>query len=164
MFALSRTAVSNSIAEKRNPLKKAKPSREKGIPITAPAYCMNWGHKRPSSNDRTVPDTAPTAKRMVVPLAQRLANRRYAVSPVARNLHSAMVIIRGNATPMTAKMMWKAKIFPFGNGPLQGCPYNLTSVLVILVPVAPGLTPRAKRLPIDNLSQWRDSYLTRMFD
>src|ERR1700752_5548809 len=73
---------------------------------------MNWGHKRPSSNDRTVPDTAPTAKRMVVPLAQRLANRRYAASPVARNLHSAMVIIRGSATPMTAKMMWKAKDIP----------------------------------------------------
>jgi hypothetical protein len=41
---------------------------------------------------------------------------------------------------------------------------HLTSVLVILVRVAPGLAPRAKGLPIDNLSQWRDSYLTRMFD
>jgi hypothetical protein len=44
--------------------------------------------------------------------AQRLANRRYAASPVARNLHSAMVIISGNATPMTAKMIWKAKDIP----------------------------------------------------
>jgi len=40
-----------------------------------PAYCMNCGHNRPSSNERTVPDTAPTAKRIVVPFAQRLANR-----------------------------------------------------------------------------------------
>ena len=33
---------------------------------------MKCGHSSPSSNDSTVPETAPTAKRMPVPLASRL--------------------------------------------------------------------------------------------
>ena len=37
---------------------------------------MKWGHSSPSSKDSTVPDTAPTANRIAVPLAQRLASSR----------------------------------------------------------------------------------------
>src|ERR1700689_4421915 len=93
-------------------VKKAKPSNENGIPITAPACCINCGHRRPSSKDRTVPEIAPTAKRMVVPFAQRFASKRYARSPVDLHRHSEMVIIKGNETPMAAKMMWNAKDMP----------------------------------------------------
>ena len=42
--------------------------------MTPPANDMNVGHKRPSSKDRTVPETAPTAKRTDVPFAQRRAS------------------------------------------------------------------------------------------
>jgi hypothetical protein len=35
---------------------------------------MNDGQRRPSSKERTVPETAPTAKRMAVPFAQRRAS------------------------------------------------------------------------------------------
>ncbi len=37
---------------------------------------MNRGHRSPSSKESTVPETAPTAKRTAVPLAQRLARSR----------------------------------------------------------------------------------------
>ena len=43
-------------------MKKAKPSAENGTPITAPAWRMNSGQSRPSSNESVVPDTAPIAK------------------------------------------------------------------------------------------------------
>ena len=89
-------------------VKKAKPSSENGIPMMAPAYFMNSGHSRLSSNDSTVPDTAPTANRMAVPLAQRLASSRYVESPVVCQRCSASTMRAGMATPMAAKMMWNA--------------------------------------------------------
>ena len=57
-------------------VKKAKPSKEKGMPIIAPAFSIKPGHNKPSSKDNTVPDTAPTAKRTAVPRAQRLLRSR----------------------------------------------------------------------------------------
>ena len=54
-------------------VKNANPSSENGIPMIGPANSMNRGHRSPSSNDSTVPDTAPTANRIAVPFAQRLA-------------------------------------------------------------------------------------------
>ena len=57
-------------------VKKAKPSSENGMPMIAPAKAMNRGHSRPSSKESTVPETAPTANRMAVPLAQRRASSR----------------------------------------------------------------------------------------
>src|SRR5258708_40324166 len=80
--------------------------------MTAPAYCINRGHKRPSSKDRTVPEIAPTAKRMVVPFAQRFASKRETGSPVDLHRHSEIVIIKGNETPIVAQMMWNAKHIP----------------------------------------------------
>jgi hypothetical protein len=41
-----------------------------------PANSMNPGQSSPSSKDSTVPETAPTAKRIAVPLAHRLARSR----------------------------------------------------------------------------------------
>jgi len=57
-------------------VKNANPSRENGIPMIGPAYSMKRGQRRPNSNDRTVPETAPTAKRIAVPRAHRLASSR----------------------------------------------------------------------------------------
>ncbi len=65
-------------------VKNAKPSSANGRPITAPEIRMNSGHSSPSSNDSTVPETAPTANRIAVPLAHRLASSRSTGSPVRR--------------------------------------------------------------------------------
>ena len=56
--------------------KNAKPSSENGMPMIGPGERMKRGHSSPSSNDSTVPDTAPTANRIAVPLAQRFASSR----------------------------------------------------------------------------------------
>src|SRR2546427_1088883 len=76
--------------------------------MISPAHFMNPGHKSPSSKDRTVPETAPMAKRMAVPVAQRLANAKETASLVRSQRHSASAIMKGMATPIDAKIMWKA--------------------------------------------------------
>jgi hypothetical protein len=45
-------------------------------------------------------EIAPTAKRLVVPFAQRFASNRYAGSPVDLHRHSAIVIINGKEMPI----------------------------------------------------------------
>ena len=42
-------------------VKKANPSSDRGMPTMGPARSMNPGNNNPSSNERTVPETAPTA-------------------------------------------------------------------------------------------------------
>src|SRR5512135_1730608 len=93
-------------------VKNAKPSSENGIPMIAPANRMNAGQSRPSSNDSTVPDTAPTAKRIAVPRAQRLARSRWMGSPERRQRRSATTMRTGIAIPTTAKTMWNASDIP----------------------------------------------------
>ena len=66
---------------------------------------MKRGHNSPSSNDNTVPETAPTAKRIAAPLAHRCARILYVSSPVRIHSNSATTIINGRATPMAAKTM-----------------------------------------------------------
>jgi len=56
--------------------KNAVPSHEKGMPIIGPACFINSGHNKPSSNDKTVPDTAPTAKKIATPFDQALVMSR----------------------------------------------------------------------------------------
>src|SRR5215204_5881723 len=68
---------------------------------------MKPGHNNPSSNERTVPETAPTANSTAVPFAHRCARSRYARSPVRRHRHSASTISRGMAIPISANTMWK---------------------------------------------------------
>src|SRR5512134_4012527 len=89
--------------------KKANPSRAKGRPMIAPANDMKRGHNSPSSKERTVPETAPTANRTAVPRAQRLASSRNTGFPVRRCAASAMTMRRGIPIPATAKTIWKAK-------------------------------------------------------
>src|SRR2546425_6348400 len=43
-------------------VKNANPSSENGMPMIGPANSMNRGHRSPSSNDSTVPDTAPRSE------------------------------------------------------------------------------------------------------
>jgi hypothetical protein len=62
-------------------VKNAKPSSAKGRPTTSPKVRMKVGQSRPSSKESTVPETAPTAKRMLVPLAMRRDSSRHAGSP-----------------------------------------------------------------------------------
>ncbi len=54
--------------------KKAKPSIANGRPITSPKRPIQRGHRMPNSNDRIVPDTAPTAKSTPITLAHRRAS------------------------------------------------------------------------------------------
>jgi hypothetical protein len=69
-------------------------------------------YSRNSQSSTAVPEIAPTAKRMVVPFAQRFASKRWTGSPVDLHRHSEIVIIKGNETPIVAKMMWNAKDIP----------------------------------------------------
>jgi hypothetical protein len=88
-------------------VKKANPSSENGIPMIAPAAAMKRGQRRPSSKESTVPETAPTAKRIAVPFAHRFAKSRATASPVRSHRHSATAMSAGIPIPTTAKMMWK---------------------------------------------------------
>src|SRR2546423_249484 len=89
-------------------VKKANPSSEKGMETSGPACFMKVGKRRPSSKERTVPDTAPTAKRTAAPFDQRFARSRYSGSRVRSQRSSASTIRSGSAIPIAAKTMWKA--------------------------------------------------------
>src|SRR5215208_5386914 len=89
-------------------VKNANPSSENGIPMIGPANAMKLGQRSPSSKESTVPDTAPTANRIAVPFAHRLASSRYAGSPVRCHRRSATTISAGIPIPMTANTMWNA--------------------------------------------------------
>ena len=88
--------------------KNANPSSEKGIPMIAPACSMKPGQSKPSSNESTVPETAPTANKMAVPFAHLLQRSRYTGCFVRRYIPSAMAISSGIPIPNAAKTMWKA--------------------------------------------------------
>src|SRR6266480_4303366 len=83
-------------------MKKAKPSAEKGNPKIAPENAMNRGHRRPSSNDSVVPDTAPIAKRIPNALDQRRARLSQTSSLVRSHRPSATSMSSGRPTPSTA--------------------------------------------------------------
>ena len=50
------------------------PSSANAIPKTSPKVAMNCGHSSPNSNDKIVPVTTPTAKRISATFDQRLAS------------------------------------------------------------------------------------------
>ena len=54
--------------------KKKMPSMPNRIPKTSPNFPVNAGHRRPNSNDSTVPVTAPTANVTAATLDQRRAS------------------------------------------------------------------------------------------
>src|SRR5438034_6782654 len=88
--------------------KNAKPSRANGIPKIGPANAMKPGHSRPSSNESTVPETAPPANRIAVPRAHRWARASAASSFLQSQSASAMAMSTGMPMPIAANTMWKA--------------------------------------------------------
>src|ERR1035438_1318131 len=75
--------------------------------MIAPACSMNFGQSKPNSNDRTVPDTAPIAKKIATPRDHAFARSRYTCFPVFIHLNSATNISQGIVIPIQAKTMWK---------------------------------------------------------
>ncbi len=71
---------------------------------------MNFGQSSPISKERTVPVTAPTAKRTAAALDHSFASRIASSSPCLRPRYSAISIIAGRATPMHDRMMWKPSV------------------------------------------------------
>lgn len=57
-------------------MKNAKPSVVNGNPHTPPYRCIRPSQRIPISNDRIVPDTAPTANSTPIARAQRRASNR----------------------------------------------------------------------------------------
>src|SRR5579862_4927263 len=90
--------------------KKKIPSIANGIPYAAPKRPIRPGHSKPISNDRIVPETAPTAKVTAMIRVQRRARRRASASScrIARQLAISRIV--GKATPRQARMMWKPRV------------------------------------------------------
>ncbi len=86
------------------------PSTANGIPYAAPNCPMSPGQRSPSSNERTVPDTAPTAKVTATMLDQWRAKSRASASPRRWPRASAISIIARNATPRQARTMWNPRV------------------------------------------------------
>ena len=61
--------------------KKNSPSTANGMPYAAPKVPMSRGHSSPSSNDSTVPETAPTANRTAATCDHRRASSSAVSSP-----------------------------------------------------------------------------------
>jgi len=64
--------------------KKENPSSVNPRPKTLPKFCIQAGHSSPSSKDRMVPVTTPTANSASMIRDQRRASTRYRSSPVRR--------------------------------------------------------------------------------
>ena len=90
--------------------KKKKPSIVNANPITGPKVCMKAGHSKPSSNDNTVPDTAPAANNTAKALDQRIAMICHRRSPVLAQRHSANNISTGSPTPRQATTMCQPRV------------------------------------------------------
>ena len=80
-------------------VKKAKPSIPKARPNTEPKVARKFGHSNPSSKDRIVPVTTPTANSTSMTFDQRWARSRYVRSPVRSHSPSTNSTIAGNAMP-----------------------------------------------------------------
>src|ERR1700694_127205 len=85
---------------------------------------MKPGQSRPSSKLSTVPDTAPTAKRMPKARLQRRASSRQLRSPLQSPRPSTASRSRGRPTPSEAKTMWNPSEVPIWARPER---YSVTS-------------------------------------
>jgi hypothetical protein len=88
--------------------KKENPSSVNPSPNTFPKSCIHTGHSSPSSKDRIVPVTTPTANSASMIRDHRRARVRYSSSPVRRYRHSANSTITGNAIPKQTSGMCTA--------------------------------------------------------
>ena len=88
--------------------KNEKPSRVNPSPNTLPKSAIHAGQSRPSSNDKIVPVTTPTAKSASMTRDHRRASTRYRSSPVRRYRYSANSTSTGNAMPKQTSGMCTA--------------------------------------------------------
>src|ERR1700682_4004456 len=93
-------------------MKKANPSAENGRPKMPPENAIKRGHRSPSSKERTVPETAPTAKRIPNAFDHLRASTIHASSCRHRARPFATHMSKGNPTPSTAKTMWNPSEVP----------------------------------------------------
>src|SRR5256712_9891071 len=99
-------------------MNNAKPPADNGNPKIAPEKAMNRGHRRPSSNESVVPDTAPTAKRIPKALDQRRARLSQTSSLVRSHTPSASKISEARPTPRPPKASGKTREGPHVPPPL----------------------------------------------
>ncbi len=92
--------------------KKKSPSIAKPIPKASPKRSIISGQRSPSSKERTVPLTAPTANRTATAFDQRRASRSASASSCLRPRYSAISMIAGKATPKQARTMWNPRVKP----------------------------------------------------
>src|SRR5213078_3720580 len=90
--------------------KNAIASRPNGRPNTLPNLPMRPGHSSPSSNDRTVPVTAPTANVTAMTFDQRRARSSATSSRLRTPRQFAMSVIVGSATPIGTRRIWNASV------------------------------------------------------
>jgi hypothetical protein len=86
--------------------KNAIPSSAKATPKTSPNSSIQFGHSRPSSKERIVPVTTPTANRIIITFDHRLATALYEGSPVRSHSPSMNSTIAGNEIPKQTTGMW----------------------------------------------------------
>jgi hypothetical protein len=89
-------------------MKNENPSSVNPSPNTFPKSRIHCGHSSPSSNDRIVPVTTPTANRASMMRDQRRAIVRYTRSPERRYRYSAYSTSTGKAMPKQTSGMCTA--------------------------------------------------------
>src|SRR5919106_850125 len=88
-------------------------SVKKKIPWIAngsPKRSISPGHRSPSSNESTVPVTAPTANSTAITLDHRCASLSAVSSSLRRPHQLATSVIAGKPIPMQAKTMWNPSV------------------------------------------------------
>ena len=86
------------------------PSIANPSPNTSPNRPSRPGHSRPSSNDSTVPVTAPTAKVTPITCDQRRASRSAASSRWRRPYAFAISANSGRKSPNGTSRMWNPSV------------------------------------------------------
>src|SRR5438309_4119647 len=90
--------------------KNAIASRPNGRPNTLPNLPIRPGQSSPSSKDRTVPVTAPTANVTAMTFDHRRARSNATSSRLRTPRQFAISVIVGNATPIGTSRMWNASV------------------------------------------------------
>src|SRR4051794_11782177 len=96
------------------------------MPYAAPNRPISPGHSSPSSNERTVPETAPTANSTAATCDHRRASRRATSSPRRMPRYSAISISTVNAIPNGTRMMWKPSVNAICSRAGNSCMGSLT--------------------------------------
>src|SRR4029453_7928166 len=98
-------------------VKKNRPSTANGMPNAAPQVPMNFGHRRPNSNVRTVPVTAPTANVTAMYFDQRCASNNASWSSLLIARQLATKVMQAQDTPRGTSMMCLGAVDAREGGP-----------------------------------------------